>query len=60
MDIKQSIMESPETCAHSCFYLTLNGNRLNDYVELGEVEGMTAESILELVEGILYYIKICY
>ncbi|KAG1469939.1 hypothetical protein G6F56_002970 [Rhizopus delemar] len=44
LDIKQSIMESPETCAHSCFYLTLNGNRLNDYVELGEVEGMTAET----------------
>jgi protein TIF31 len=44
-------MESPDTCAHSCFYLTYNGNRINDYVELGEVEGIAADSVLELVEG---------
>ncbi|KAG0166155.1 Intracellular distribution of mitochondria [Apophysomyces sp. BC1034] len=49
-DIKQSIMESPETCAHSCFYLAFNGKRLNDFSELGEVEGITTETELELVE----------
>ncbi|KAI8393980.1 clustered mitochondria-domain-containing protein [Radiomyces spectabilis] len=49
-DIKQSIMESPETCAHSCFYLAFQGKRLNDFGELGEVEGITTESVLELVE----------
>ncbi|KAI8144263.1 clustered mitochondria-domain-containing protein [Fennellomyces sp. T-0311] len=49
-DIKQSVMESPETCAHSCFYLALNGKRLNDFAELGEIEGMTTETELQLVE----------
>jgi hypothetical protein len=50
-DIKQSIMESPDTCANSCFYLALNGKRINDYLELGEVEGITPESEIELIEG---------
>ncbi|KAI9497198.1 clustered mitochondria-domain-containing protein [Zychaea mexicana] len=49
-DIKQSVMESPETCVHSCFYLALNGKRLNDFAELGEIEGMTPETELQLVE----------
>ena len=44
-------MESPESCAHSCFYLALNGTRLNDFAELGEIEGMTPETELQLVEG---------
>ncbi|KAG2213982.1 hypothetical protein INT47_001252 [Mucor saturninus] len=49
-DIKQSIMESPDTCANSCFYLSLNGKRVNDYLELGEIEGITPESELVMVE----------
>ncbi|KAI8971247.1 clustered mitochondria-domain-containing protein [Pilobolus umbonatus] len=49
-DIKQSIMESPDTCANSCFYLSYKGKRINDYLELGEVEEITANSELELVE----------
>jgi protein TIF31 len=44
-------MESPETCAYSCFYLSFNGKRINDFMELGEVEGITTESELQLVEG---------
>lgn len=44
-------MESPETCVHSCFYLSFNGKRINDFIELGEVEGIAADSVLELVEG---------
>lgn len=50
-DIKQSIIESPETCIYSCFYLSFNGEKLNDFQELGEVEGITIESELLLVEG---------
>ncbi|CAM0142559.1 Intracellular distribution of mitochondria [Umbelopsis sp. WA50703] len=49
-DIKQSIIESPETCIYSCFYLTFNGNKLNEFQELGEVEGITTESQLQLIE----------
>ncbi|KAI9254747.1 clustered mitochondria-domain-containing protein [Helicostylum pulchrum] len=50
LDIKQSIMESPDTCANSCFYLSYNGKRVNDYLELGEIEGITPESELVMVE----------
>lgn len=50
-DIKQSIMESPDTCANSCFYLAFNGQRVNDYLELCDIEGITSESELELIEG---------
>ncbi|KAI9279396.1 clustered mitochondria-domain-containing protein, partial [Umbelopsis sp. AD052] len=49
-DIKQSIIESPETCIYSCFYLTFNGQKLNDFEELGDIEGITTESELHLVE----------
>lgn len=60
MDIKQSIMESPDTCANSCFYLSYNGKRVNDYLELGEIEGITPESELVMVEGwfLLYFMII--
>lgn len=47
-------MESPDTCANSCFYLAFNGKRINDYLELGEVEGITPESELALIEGKTY------
>ncbi|KAJ2048558.1 Intracellular distribution of mitochondria [Coemansia sp. S2] len=35
---------------YSCFYLSLNKRRLNDFVELGEIEGLGLDSELELVE----------
>ncbi|KAI8074519.1 clustered mitochondria-domain-containing protein [Gongronella butleri] len=51
-DIKQSIMESPETCIHSCFYLQHKGARISDFLELGEVEGITTECQFELIEDV--------
>jgi protein TIF31 len=47
-------MESPDTCANSCFYLSFNNQRINDFLELGEVEGITADSVIDLVEGKTY------
>lgn len=44
-------MESPDTCAYSCFYLSFNGKRINEYMELGEIQDITTESELQLVEG---------
>lgn len=52
-------MESPDTCANSCFYLSYNGARVNDYLELNEVEGITTESVFELVEGMLEMNGMC-
>ncbi|RUS33254.1 clustered mitochondria-domain-containing protein [Jimgerdemannia flammicorona] len=51
-DIKQSIIESPETCIYSCFYLSYKGVRLNDFMDLGEIEGVTPQSEFELIEDV--------
>ncbi|KAI1315537.1 Intracellular distribution of mitochondria [Mortierella claussenii] len=48
-DVRQSIVESTETCIHSCFSLAFNGTKLNDFMELGDVEGITPDSELDLV-----------
>ncbi|KAJ2344999.1 Intracellular distribution of mitochondria, partial [Coemansia sp. RSA 2673] len=49
-DLKQVVGETPGTMEYSCFYLSLNKRRLNDFVELGEIEGLGLDSELELVE----------
>ncbi|KAF9111321.1 Intracellular distribution of mitochondria [Mortierella sp. AM989] len=48
-DVRQSIVESTETCIHSCFSLSFNGTKLNDFMELGDVEGITPDSELDLI-----------
>ncbi|KAF9971512.1 Intracellular distribution of mitochondria [Actinomortierella ambigua] len=48
-DVRQSIVESTETCIHSCFSLAFNGVKLNDFMELGDVEGITPDAELDLV-----------
>ena len=49
-DLRQSIIEMPHTFQYSCFHLEHEGKRINDYVELSEVEGLQADSVLTLVE----------
>jgi protein TIF31 len=49
-DLRQSIIEMPHTFQYSCFHLEHDGKRINDYVELSEVEGLQADSVLTLVE----------
>lgn len=49
-DLRQSIIEMPHTFQYSCFHLEHAGKRINDYVELSEVEGLQADSVLTLVE----------
>ncbi len=49
-DLRQSIMESPGTFQYSCFHLEHKGNRINDFVELSEVKGLSGSSELRLVE----------
>ena len=43
-------MESPGTFQYSCFHLEHQGDRINDFVELSEVKGLTAGSELRLIE----------
>ena len=49
-DLRQTIMESRESFQHSCFHLEHEGGRINDFVELSEVEGFGLGSELKLVE----------
>ncbi|CAI6333795.1 unnamed protein product [Periconia digitata] len=49
-DLRQAIIESPQLYQYSCFHLELNGQRVNDYVELSEVPGLKADAVLTLVE----------
>lgn len=51
-DLKQVVSESPGTVEYTCFYLTLNNVRLNDYLELGEIEHLEKDSQLEVVEDV--------
>lgn len=49
-DVRQSIVELPATFQYTCFHLEFNGNRINDFIELSEVEGLEADSEIVLVE----------
>lgn len=49
-DLRQSIMESPGTFQYSCFHLEHKGERINDFVELSEIQGFAAASEMKLVE----------
>lgn len=49
-DVRQSIVELPGTFQYTCFHLEHNGNRINDFIELSEVEGLKADSEIVLVE----------
>ncbi|KAL2796844.1 clustered mitochondria protein [Aspergillus keveii] len=49
-DVRQSIVELPDTFQYTCFHLEFNGSRINDFVELSEVSGLQADSEIVLVE----------
>lgn len=49
-DLRQSIVELPGTAQYSCFHLELNGERINDFIELSEIKGLTQDSTLRLFE----------
>lgn len=49
-DIRQSIIDLPFTFQYSCFHLEHKGKRINDFVELSEVQGIVEEPEATLVE----------
>ncbi|RKF53868.1 Clustered mitochondria protein-like protein [Golovinomyces cichoracearum] len=49
-DIQQSVIEYPGTFQYSCFHLEHKGKRINDFTLISEVEGITQEPELTLVE----------
>lgn len=49
-DVRQSIIEQPDTFQYSCFHLEHEGERINDFTQLSEVKDLAADSELKLVE----------
>ncbi|KAL1600698.1 Intracellular distribution of mitochondria [Paraconiothyrium brasiliense] len=49
-DLRQAIIETPQLFQYSCFHLELDGQRINDFVELSEVPGLKPDAVLTLVE----------
>ena len=49
-DVRQSVVESPDTFQYTCFHLEHNGEKINDFVELSEVKDLKPDSELVLVE----------
>ncbi|KAH8758577.1 clustered mitochondria-domain-containing protein [Hyaloscypha finlandica] len=49
-DVRQSIIELPGTLQYSCFHLEHNGERINDFIQISEVKGLTSDSAVTLVE----------
>lgn len=49
-ELRQSIIELPSALQYSCFHLEHAGQRINDYVQISDVEGIGPESEVKLVE----------
>ncbi|KAK5136356.1 hypothetical protein LTR08_003482 [Meristemomyces frigidus] len=49
-DIRQSVVDTPDTFQYSCFHLEHNGQRVNDFVELSEVKDIAQDPTLVLKE----------
>lgn len=49
-DLRQSIVETPDTFQYTCFHLEHNGEKINDFIELSEVKDLKADSVVTLVE----------
>ncbi|MCJ1389502.1 Intracellular distribution of mitochondria [Xylographa bjoerkii] len=49
-DLRNSIVELPDTFQYSCFHLEHKGTRINDFVELSEVKELIPGAEMKLVE----------
>ncbi|KAL2181549.1 clustered mitochondria-domain-containing protein [Thermothelomyces heterothallicus CBS 202.75] len=49
-EIRQSVIEHPVAVQYSCFHLEHNGQRINDFVQVADVEGLAPGSELHVVE----------
>ena len=52
-EIRQVVLDRPESCFRTCFSLNLNGNRLDDFVELHTIEDIQEDSMVKVVDGML-------
>jgi protein TIF31 len=48
--VRQSIIDQPFAMQYSCFHLEHNGERVNDFIELSDVKGVSSDSVFTVVE----------
>lgn len=58
-DLLQYAFEKPESCYRTCLAIYFKGKRIDNFSELGSIEGLVAGSKLELVEGTCTYKCVC-
>ena len=51
-DLRQVVLDRPESCYRTCFSLQIDGVRLDDFSELHMVEGLKDGATIKVVEGI--------
>ncbi|KAK3743452.1 hypothetical protein QZH41_019537, partial [Actinostola sp. cb2023] len=49
-DMRQVVLDRPESCYRTCFSLLLDGVRLDDFAELHMIEGLKDNSLIKAVE----------
>lgn len=49
-EIHHLLMDREDTCHRTCFSLQLNGNTLDNFAELKNIEGLKEGSVLEVVQ----------
>ncbi|TPX12117.1 uncharacterized protein E0L32_007232 [Thyridium curvatum] len=49
-EIRQSIIELPSALQYSCFHLEHQGQRINDFSQISEIEGIGPDAEIRLVE----------
>lgn len=50
-EIRNMLMDTEEQCHRTCFALTLDGNSLDAYTELKNIQGMKEGAEIKVVEG---------
>eukprot|EP01114_Cavostelium_apophysatum_P000309 TRINITY_DN1028_c0_g1_i1.p1 TRINITY_DN1028_c0_g1~~TRINITY_DN1028_c0_g1_i1.p1 ORF type:complete len:1242 (+),score=350.36 TRINITY_DN1028_c0_g1_i1:187-3726(+) len=50
-DIRGFLLDSPETCHHTCYSLFLDGKKLPDFSDLSDISEVKADSLLEMKEA---------
>ena len=50
-DLLQYASEHAESCYRTCLAVYFKGKKLDNFIELGSVEGLEADSTIKLVEG---------
>lgn len=50
-DLRQVVLDRPESCHRTCFSLQIDGVRLDDFAELHMIEGLKDGAVVKVVEG---------